>query len=197
MASVALPTSPGNAGFSIAVLDFGGELTPPLGGPVQRINRLGNRYQLQVTLPPIRSASAALAWTTRLETAKYAGAIYPVPLDYAPGSPGSVVVANAVGGGTSVYLGGFAPGYVLREGQWGSFVHGGRRYLHRAAANATANASGNLTMTLATMLRTPLSVSDVVEIAVPMIEGLLVGSIGWEAMIEPYTRLGFTIAEAE
>lgn len=198
MTSITLPNAPGPKGFRFNVLDFGGEITPSLGGAVQRINRLGNRYQLEVTLPSMRSRDDAMIWTTRVERAKQNGALYTVPLDgFDPGEPGSPIVSSAVGGGMSVAVSGLTPGYSFVEGQWLSIVHGGRRYLHRAALPMTATGAGTGTLTLASMLRTPLSVSDVIEVEVPKIEGMITTPVGWEAMLEPYTNLSFTISESE
>ncbi|MFM9597369.1 hypothetical protein ACKI1O_49520, partial [Streptomyces scabiei] len=90
--SIALPSSPACSGFSFAVLDFGGDITPSLGGPAQRINRLGSRYQLQLQVPPLASAIEGRVWTARLERAKQIGAVYPVPLDgFSSGAPGTPV----------------------------------------------------------------------------------------------------------
>lgn len=198
MSSIALPTSPGPAGFRFSVLDFGGEITPSLGGPVQRINRLGNRYQLEVTLPAMRSRDDAMIWSTRVERAKQNGVLYPVPLDgFDPGEPGSPVISSAVGGGMSVPVSGLVPGYGFVEGQWLSIVHAGRRYLHRAALPMVANEYGTGTLTLASMLRVPLSAGDVIEVAAPKIEGMITSAVGWEALLEPYTKLSFTISESE
>jgi hypothetical protein len=198
MSSIALPSQPPVSGFTFTPLDFGGDISPSLGGPVQRINRLGNRYQLALAFPPVKSGAQAMLWTTRLEQAKAAGVLYPVPLDgFATGSPGSPVVANATTGGTSVYLGGLTPGYALIVGQWLSLIHAGRRYLHRVTAAATADGTGHVTLSITPMLRTALSIGDVVEIAAPMIEGLIVGAIEWQAMLEPYTTFAVTIAESE
>ena len=61
---------------------------------------------------------------------------------------------------------------------------------------AVADAAGTLTLTLTPMLRTPLSDGDVVELARPMIEGLLEsGDLEDEVMTEPFVQFSFTITE--
>ena len=50
---VNLPETPGPSQMVLSPQDFGGDLTPPGGGEVQRLNRLGNRWTVQVSLPPM------------------------------------------------------------------------------------------------------------------------------------------------
>ncbi|HEY1605625.1 MAG TPA: hypothetical protein VGF77_08490 [Allosphingosinicella sp.] len=179
------------------LLDYGGELTPALGGAVQRLNRLGNRYAIDVTVPPLPEEPDGRIVTALLRQAKSEGALYPFPQPGLKiGAPGAPVVAGAVAGGTSLPIRAATPGYAVRFGQFLSIVHGGRRYLHSAAAPVVVAADGTAAITLIEMLRTPLSDGDTVELAKPMIEGLLAsGNLSWDIQLEPYTGVAFTISE--
>jgi len=177
-------------------IDFGGELTPPLGGEVQRINRLGNRFALDVELPPLREGEEGRELPAQLRLAKQQGAImdWPQPgLDV--GNPGSPLVDGAVSGGTSLPIKGLTALYPIKFGQFFSIVHAGRRYVHAAAAAATGNAGGSVTLTIDPMLRVSLSNNDVIEMLTPRIEGLI-DFDGWTILKEPFVTTGFTIREA-
>ncbi len=85
-----LPTDIGPSSASAALIDFGAFLTPPLGGPVQRVDRMGNRFRISVGMPPMLSASDGRRWVSRLIRGKTEGARMPFPLlDFDPGAPGN------------------------------------------------------------------------------------------------------------
>jgi hypothetical protein len=180
--------------------DFGGVLTPPLGGAQQRINRLGNRYALVLELAPIPEEPDGRLATALLQRAKVEGASYPWPQPgLAVGAPGAPEVDGAVAGGTSVPFRGLTANYAIRRGQYFNFIHDGVRYLHHAVAQAIADASGDATVTIHPELRVSLSDGDEIVLAKPLIEGLLEGGdLEWDVMTEPFTGLdSFVIMEAE
>ncbi len=92
------------------------------------------------------------------------------------GNPGAPVVNGSGQAGLALMLRGFAAGYVVREGQFFSIIHGGRRYLHCAESDATANFSGGLILGLYPMLRIKPLDGAVCEFAKPYIEGIVAGS---------------------
>lgn len=158
-------------------LDYGADQKAPMGGAYQRLNRLGNRFALQITYPRLKPEPDGRILASRLRRAKTEGALFPVPqpgLDL--GSPGSPVVNGAGQMGSSLTLRNFAPGYTVREGQFFSIIHGGRRYLHCAAADATSTGGGNITLTLYPMLRIRPADGAICEFAKPYIEGIVAGS---------------------
>ncbi|MFN3585193.1 hypothetical protein [Phenylobacterium sp.] len=61
MAYVLLPELPRQARVRQRVLRFGTDLNPVLGGPTQRLSRLGARFAIEVTLPPL-DLPCARAW---------------------------------------------------------------------------------------------------------------------------------------
>lgn len=191
--SVTIPDH-GYIDHSWMVIDFGGVLTPVGGGPEQRLNRTGNRGALRLTTPPLRNADEGRVMFSRLTRALTAGALAVVPLTGAEGaSPGTPVISVAVSGGSAMSFSGVTAGYTILEGQPFSVIHGGRRYVYFAAANATASGGGTLSIQVYPLIRTSLSVGDTVELATPMIEGRIDGDpVAWErsaASLAPFTYI--------
>lgn len=178
--------------------DFGAVLTPFLGGPEQRINRLGTRFGVRLTLPPATTRFDALVIQSRLLRARDDRLRMEWPqADFDAGTPGAARVAAAVISGTAVPLKGMTAGYQAREGQFLSFVHAGRRYVHIFAADGTVAADGTLDAAVWPMLRTNLSNNDVVEIAPPMIEGLVSpgDELSWQISVDRLASFSFTLSE--
>lgn len=180
------------------VVDFGGTLTPALGGPVQHIDRVGTRWAFAFTTPQMPVEPDGRLWASRCARAKTEGALVWVPepdLDFA--SIGTPVVASAVTAGSSVQLSGCTAGREIPEGKWVSFIHGGRRYLHLVTAARTVSGTGTVTLPIFPMLRTSLSSGDTAELAVPKVQGSISGQFGWPLDIERFVQLQFTIEEDE
>src|SRR3546814_13699614 len=79
----------------------------------------------------------------------------------------------------------------IREGQFFSIVHGGRRSVHMFTASVVASGTGTVTASIFAPLRTSLSVNDVVEIAAPNIEGhVLPGEeLSWQLALDLTTGI--------
>ena len=91
--TISLPTDPKPNGATPVLRDFGGVLTPFLGGPEQRINRVGTRFGLRVTMPPLESSVDGRLFVARLNQAKTDRLVMEWPLlDFDPGSPGSPAI---------------------------------------------------------------------------------------------------------
>src|SRR3546814_3983584 len=73
MAVIVLPSDPAPNGATPMRRDFGGTLTPLLGGPEQRINRLGTRLGIRVSMPPMRNGDNGRIFVSRLLHAKTLG----------------------------------------------------------------------------------------------------------------------------
>lgn len=197
MASIVLPSTPGPRVAKPSLMSFGAVLTPFLGGPSQRINRLGTRWALQVTMAPMPADPQGRLWVNALARAFEAGAVMAVPQDIDVGSPGAPLVSAAVTSGTALPLKGMTAGYQLKEGQFLSIIHAGRRYLHMVSGAVTVAGGGTVSAPIWPMLRTSLSVNDVVEIAQPMIEGWIDGKFDWDILQAPMVQLpDFMIMEA-
>ncbi|PZU13821.1 MAG: hypothetical protein DI606_04445 [Sphingobium sp.] len=196
MSSIMLPNTPGVRNVRMMVLSFGSVLTPFLGGPSQRINRLGTRWAMRVSMPPMR-AEAARPWIDALARGCEDGVIMRIPQDIDIGVPGAPLVSAAVTAGMILPIKGLAPGYAVKRSQRLSVIHNGRRYNHVFSADAVANGSGVLNAAIWPMIRTGLSVNDTIEIAAPMIEGWLDGNFEWDVLTMPWVQLpDFTISEA-
>src|SRR3546814_2231823 len=85
--------------------DFGGTLTPFLGGPEQRINRLGTRLGIRVSMPPMRNGDNGRIFVSRLLQAKQDRLLmdWPPP-GFTIGAPGSPLVSTAASGGTALAI---------------------------------------------------------------------------------------------
>lgn len=179
--------------------DFGSVLTPFLGGPEQRINRLGTRFGLRVTLPAMPTRDLALTVQSRLLQARFdrLRMAWPQP-DFDVGLPGAPRIAAAVTAGMSVPLKGMTPGYAVKEGQMLSAVRGGRRFMHMFAADGLVGVDGTLQATIWPMIRASLITNDVIELAPPMIEGLVSpgDELSWQISVDRLASFSFTVAES-
>ena len=178
--------------------DFGAVLTPFLGGPEQRINRLGSRFGLRVTLPPMPTRDKALIVQSRLLRAREDRLLmeWPQP-DFETGNPGAPLVSANVASGTALPLKGMTAAHQLKEGQFMSIIHAGRRYVHMISADATVTGGGTVSAAVWPMLRTALSNNDVVEIAAPKVEGLVSpgDELSWQISVDRLASFSFTLAE--
>lgn len=196
--SIALPNWPGPADASPAYMDWGGVLRPIFGGSLQKLRRLGDRFALDVTTPPLESAEDGRIWIARLISAQRAGAIYDWPqLGFDVGPAGAAVVDGGGQAGSILNLRGLTPGYLIREGQFFSLIHGGRRYLHLAGADVLVDSGGKVTLPIAPMLRVHPADGAPCDFIAPKIEGLLTGDTrAWTINVARTIGLSFQIQEA-
>lgn len=185
------------AASSPQLREFGGLLTPALGGPVQRIDRLGTRWAWSFQTAPMRIEPTGRDWAARIVQAKREGARLKVSQpDLAPGAIGDTFVADNVTAGRVVTIGGLSPAYILERGRWLSFTTGGRSYLDQVRSDAVANAGGIAVVTIQHLLRAPLVSGDDVEVVAPRIEGWIDDFSQWALDDSRTTSFSFTIAEA-
>jgi hypothetical protein len=179
------------------LVEFGGLLTPALGGPVQRIDRMGSRWAWRFESAPMNIEPEGREWAARIVRAKREGARLKVSQpDFLAGDPGNPVVLTATASGRVVPLVGLAPGYVVREGSWLSVTHAGRSYLDQVADDAVAGLDFKAVVTIQNLLRSPLSFEDPVELVEPRIEGWIEDPVEWPLASNRTTMFAFTIAEA-
>ena len=199
MAVISLPTFPSPNGMTVMLRDLGGVLTPFLGGPEQLIVRPGTRFGARVSIPPMRSDELGRIYVSRLLQGRLNGVLMRWPLlEFNPGSPGSPLIAAGASSGSTIALKGLTAGYVVKEGQYFSIITGGRRYLYMATADVTASGTGTATVGIFPLLRKTIATNDVVEMAQPMIEGLISpgDELGWEIASNRFMNINFTIMEA-
>lgn len=179
-----------------SLIDFGGTLTPPLGGTDQRINRGGSRHAVTYAVD-FDTDEEFRRFAQKLRRAKTEGALARfIQIGLAIGSPGSPLVDGATAGGTTLPVKGLTPYYAVREGQFLSVIVSGRRYVHSVDAEAVADASGDVELTITPELRISLAGDEVIEIAKPMIEGLTEGDVvQWEHAVHSHEPMVFMIRE--
>lgn len=195
--SILLPTQPAIRGAVPRLIDFGGILTPPAGGELQKLNRIGDRYSFTARMEVMPSEPTGRIWGSRLRRAQREGAIFPFWQDLDVGEPGTVLVNGAGQLGSFISLKGFEPGYTVREGQFFNIIVGGRHFLYEAAADTVANNSGALTLPLNCMIRAAALNNAVCRFVDPVIEGLLIGgTVEPELLLLPWVQIPeFTIME--
>lgn len=194
MALVALPTCPVPNEAQPLLRDFGGILTPFLGGPEQRINRIGTRMGLRVTMPEM-DIDEGRVFVARLMRAKKEGGIFPWPLfDFDPGNPPNPQI-NASSNGTALSIKGLGTS-AIREGQPLSVIHNGVRYMHFATGDVSPS-GGVAAVGVFPPTRTTYTANDTVEIAAPKIEGnVLPGEeLSWQIALDNGWTIPFTIVE--
>ncbi|QCB42984.1 hypothetical protein E5673_12785 [Sphingomonas sp. PAMC26645] len=194
---IELPEWPAPNGATAYLVDFGGFLVPLLGGRVQRLDRMGNRHRLSVSLPPLGSEKDGRIFVQRLKRGKTEGVRMEYPLlSFRPGLCGQPVVNGADQGGRLLKLRNLTPNYGIREGQPFALVQPEGRYVYSVDLAAVADAAGTATVQITPMLRAPTIDGGVAEFTRPMIEGFIKGDeIGWEMSLAHDIGLSFEIEE--
>jgi len=184
-------------GCDVSLVDFGGYLQPGLGGQVQRIDRMGNRFSISVSFPPMPSKDKGRILVSRLIRGKTEGVRLEFPLlSFKPGSPGEVRVNGAGQSGRILIVDGVTPNYAFREGQPFSLEVSGQHYLHFVDAEVIANATGQATLSISPMLRVQPSDNAVCHFAKPMFEGFIMGEQwSWNMSLEHNLGISADIIE--
>lgn len=192
-----LPTDIGPQSATPRLLDFGGFLEPGLGGTVQRINRMGSRFAVSVTLPPLRNDTRGRIWVSRLIRGKSEGVRWEYPLlDFDPGPVGSFVVNGAGQAGRTLDIDGGTPNYAFKEGQPFSIEVAGQHYLHFIDSQVIADGTGAAEITFSPMLRVSPTDGAALHFAKPMIEGFIMGDeFSWQLSLDRLVGISFDIVE--
>lgn len=196
--AIMIPSDPGPASANPGYLDWGGVISSPLGGADQKLNRLGDRFTIDVTMNTMETDEDAAAWIAALIQGKKDGAIFPWPQNIKIDGSGDIAVDGGGQGGTTLNVRGSSAGRKFLRGQFVSVVHDGRRYLHIITAAATANGAGKAALGVEPMIRVPYSNGALVEVDVPKIEGFTEGNRqDWSIDVARNVGLQFRITEAE
>lgn len=195
---VSLPSWPLPASTTMRQMVFGNDLTPTMGGPTMRIQRLGSRFSMEVAMP-MMSYDDARTWIAAFLRSDTETVVMDVPqkgLDV--GYPGSPVVDGNGQLGMFLTLRGLTPGYALQTGQFFSLIVSGQRFLYSVLEDVTANAQGKARIHFWPMMRRQPQDGDVLEIAQPKIEGFAAkGGFEWSIDAAQHTGLEFKIDERE
>lgn len=159
------------------------------------IPRKGGRFRVTFEFGPY-PAEQGRVMVARLIAGKQSGIRVPVPLLHSQGTPGAPLLNGAVATGRAIQIDGLTPGYQCREGFWLSLVKDGQHYLHSVGVGGTANGSGQLGIELNEMLRTDFPDNTTVNLAEPMVEGLVEGDEwGWSVAVDRLYPIEVTLKE--
>ena len=193
-----LPVLPLGSQTSIKLKSNANILSSNVGGPDQRIARLGDRWTFESVCRPMAAAQAnPIITALLLGLSEKLVARVPQP-GFEIGNPGNPAVSGGGQAGRNLAINGFAPGYKVRNGQFFSVVVAGVRYLHRATADVTANGSGSAIVPILPMLKVSPPNGATCEFADPKIEGFVEGNEqGWTLGLVANVGLTFKINEAQ
>lgn len=196
MTAVTLPASPGSRVLGWTLVDFGGTLKGALGGSTQRLNRLGNRWRVDLELP-VMTAAQAREWSADLVAGRSNGVLWKlrqVGLDI--GSPGTPLVNGASQSGNTLACDGFSASYEAKKGQFFSIIISGQRYCYQVRTTTTAVAGAFAALPIETALRVSPADNATLEFAEPYIQGLLTDVPSWVNDADHLAR-GFSFAIEE
>lgn len=183
---------------TIRLLDWGGFQRPVLGGPTQRINRLGDRYAVDFTLHEMPSDQEGRRLKQQLIRAKRDGARVTFPQDGLEiGSPGVAVVNGSGQSGSTLNVRGMTPNYVIRAGQVFHLDAAGRLYLHSADAQTIVSNTGTASIPISPMLRISPGDAAPVGFGRPIMEGNITSDLSWVYTPGRWAGMTVTIEEAE
>lgn len=186
--AVVIPPIPVANSTTISLKSSAVDQTPYLGGPVQRLARMGDRWAYNVDCRPMHAGQAGplIAALVQGLSAKVLCTLNIPGFDFSKYSNGAVV--NGAGR-TLTHSGGGAAKVV---GQYFSLVKNGVRYVHMVTA-----VSGQ-TINFVPALKVPIAAGDVLEFGVPKIEGYLEGNEqNWTIGLVANLGLTFRINEAQ
>jgi hypothetical protein len=197
--AIALPDLPWLATVKPQLIDFAADMTPALGGPTQRISRLGSRFAVAVSLPRLDQTQAR-AWIGARLKARTLGQtlIMAWPKPAPPGSLGSPEVDGGGQAGATLNAKGLTVGATVLAGSFFSFTVSGRNYLHCVTDDVVADGSGLAALSIAPLLRAPPANNAALEFVAPQIEGFVSGTTeDWDLDVLETFGTSFTLSEIE
>lgn len=175
----------------------GAAVQQPTYGSGFRIDRPGSRWRFQFRTPAMYLEPDWRLMSARFDDAERLGGLFAIPQPrFNVGAPGTPLVASATASGRLLSLSGVTPNYAIRAGQWVSVVLNGQRYADRIAEEAIASSGGLATIRLRNLIRAPLTGFEMVELAVPKVEGIVEVTEWPEMTPEGVTDLAWTVTEA-
>lgn len=175
----------------LRLVDYGADLTPPLGGPAQRAQRAGSRYAMSVGdmlgLEPAKGRALIGQLLKAKASASTVKLSWPTDLRTSLGAP---VVNGAGQSGMALACDGFTAGARI-EPRWFSVTVSSRSYLYAVTDETFANGSGVVAaLPIAPMLRASPADNAVLEFANPVLEGFVQGQgQGWSLQMTTFYGL--------
>lgn len=183
----------------VRFIDNTAVLTPPLGGPSQRITRNGSRYAADISIPSLSEACARTLIAAQLRS-RTEGLPLSIPVPRPPQGvlPAAARVNGAAQVGALLAIDGLGAGEVVPALQPFNLTSGGRAYLHMTTSAVTASGGGAVNLTIAPRLRFSPADNALLNFATPVLEGYLPpDSTDWELQALLAYGVAFTITENE
>lgn len=175
------------------LVDFGASLRPFLGGPSQRLDRLGTRHAISVQMPAMYVESEGRQWIVRLIRAKQEDGFIRFPqVGFRVGPCGyAITVSMPTEGGRVLSITGATPHYTVREGQALTVTSNGRKFFYIASAQTVLDGNGAGAIELDVPLREEALSGDPVNLAAPEIAGRIMED-GWTWSIDTAGTVGLS-----
>lgn len=194
---IELPNCPPIKDGAPRYIFYGTDQSPILGGPQNRILRLGDRWGLDVQTYPAKYAEQGMAYLSRLIRGlkDVVRVSFPEPGVQRTGFGAPVV--SSLAAGQTLPVSGLAPGVLIKEGKFLSIYIGERCFLHQVVETVTASGAGTATLTIQPMLRWQPPVGSVIDFDAK-IEGYVQGNEqSWQTSRSKYLPFNFSIVEAD
>jgi hypothetical protein len=183
--TVQFPPCPRGTVVTTRLLRVSGDLVSTLGGPTQRITRIGSRYAADVELPSLDAECAGLWLGAALHAESHGDSlVLVVPQMIDVSLLGALNGTGARGAAQIAYV-----GVGLKAGMWFSFAAGGRNYLHLITSVLPGNQLG-----ISPQLRAPMAATPM-EFAAPKLEGFC-DETQWSLEWFRFVGHSFTISES-
>jgi hypothetical protein len=194
--TIQLQALPETTTYEFREVAAGNVLRPAFGGPLQPLARKGDHWAWDVTIPALDARACGMGLFADLTRGKREPVVMPVP-DRIPSRPYGSPVMDGVAAGSVVPVRGLTPAVPIAKGKWMSLVLAGQRYLYLVAADVVADGAGKAQVPITTLLRRPTIDGATVELATPMVEGLVPAN--QSASLSTLSALGlkFTIEERD
>ena len=186
--TVTLPKPPRGTTITPHLIRTGGDLTSVLGGPTQRITRVGSRYSADVEFPPL-DADCGAEWLACLLEAEASGQTLSLPMpQMIPAAKTMTVLEGSGSAGSNVIS--IETLNLPPVGAWLSVFAGGRNYLHFVTAHP-----GQQQVQVGPLLRVSFPSGTPVEIGTPLLEGFI-DDTSWSLDYFRFVGSKFTITES-
>ncbi len=185
-------------------IDRGGILRPSLGGPDQRLDRLGSKWGVQFQTVPMKGEDARI-WSTRLiqGTREKASIKFPQPGVSISATRDYNINGNHVANAEVLTISsGFSDqiGKTFSEGQFFSINTGDERYVHQITVGGTValvSGANRVDLQIQPPLRRLFNSGVLVEVLAPKIEGYVSGEEAtWTVDHAKIYGFSFSIDEA-
>lgn len=192
--AITLPALSPYADCSPRLVRAGGEQSSSVGGATTTLNRLGDRWAVDVKLPPM-DRDAGRIWIARRAKAAMLGQtlILTWPQASLPAVGVPTVYVGGQTGSTLVVTGG-AAGLTIPEGGFFSTTNGARYSLFCVTAAVTLT-GGVVGLPIAPLLRSPPALAANCYFNGAIIEGKIAGNVEWDLDLLEHVGMSFTLIE--